>query len=286
MILKESTSEIGLIYSGKSVPSTAHPRKNEDAIFVDTRDNFACVLDGAGGLKDARKASQTAKALISNQFRLLPTPKFQEELPTDDEIRAVYSPLNQLLQNASLMIENLTNQGGTTATLVRFIKTESAFVYAFIANVGDSRAYHYSPSTQTLNLITRDQNLILAYETPEDYQAISARLDEVSTAEELAKLSVPDKEYFDSRQTVTSLLGYEPLRPANYHLSLNSGDLIVITSDGIHDNLTGSEIQSIVNLRPRRLASSLVSEALKRSQDIDHLRAKPDDMSAVVVRVG
>ena len=60
-----------------------------------------------------------------------------------------------------------------------------------------------------------------------------------------------------------------------------------MTSDGVHDNLTSIEINRILNAQNQPdLASSLIEYARQRSTEGGiHVRAKPDDVSAVVIEV-
>lgn len=67
-----------------------------------------------------------------------------------------------------------------------------------------------------------------------------------------------------------------------------SGDVLIAMTDGITDNLTWGEIQSLAERKkndPEQLAILLASYAGKRSQETNHPRAKPDDMTAVVVAI-
>jgi len=64
------------------------------------------------------------------------------------------------------------------------------------------------------------------------------------------------------------------------------GDRILLCSDGIHDNLTNDEIEEIVKQADSTtVAQTLVEHALERSRQESSvtMRAKPDDMTAVVI---
>ncbi len=61
------------------------------------------------------------------------------------------------------------------------------------------------------------------------------------------------------------------------------GDRMLLCSDGIHDNLTDAEIETIVPCGAHTVvARHLVQRALDRSRE-ECLRAKKDDMSAIVI---
>ncbi len=64
---------------------------------------------------------------------------------------------------------------------------------------------------------------------------------------------------------------------------IKPGDRILLCSDGIHDNLTDAEIESILLREPRTIAArNLVQNAINRSHE-ECLRAKKDHMSAIVI---
>ncbi|MEO5949785.1 MAG: PP2C family serine/threonine-protein phosphatase, partial [Candidatus Saccharimonas sp.] len=79
---------------------------------------------------------------------------------------------------------------------------------------------------------------------------------------------------------------------------LQRGDTILLTSDGIHDNLTDDEIAEIVANR-RDTAQMLVRAAQARSHEshnqvidtedgpyeADYFRPKPDDMTAITMHI-
>jgi len=69
---------------------------------------------------------------------------------------------------------------------------------------------------------------------------------------------------------------------------LEPGDLILVISDGVHDNLAHQEMQSVVadcaGQGPQTLSTALVARAHRRSQDSEHLRSKDDDVSCAVMR--
>jgi serine/threonine protein phosphatase PrpC len=57
----------------------------------------------------------------------------------------------------------------------------------------------------------------------------------------------------------------------------------LLCSDGIHDNLTDAKIEAILRQEARASAArQLVQRAIDRSRE-ECLRAKKDDMSAVVI---
>lgn len=70
---------------------------------------------------------------------------------------------------------------------------------------------------------------------------------------------------------------------------VRKGDLVLLTSDGVHDNLTHEEIEALLEKAksPEEAAAFIKEAALKRSREDKNksIRAKPDDVSVVAVEV-
>jgi serine/threonine protein phosphatase PrpC len=120
----------------------------------------------------------------------------------------------------------------------------------------------------------------------EDRESLYVRLDEVSTHVELDN-NERLRDLFMQRNIVPGVLAHVPgsFRSAvsvQEH-DCETGDVFVICSDGVHDNLTGTEIQATIEEKlsggATAIVEALTSKAWLRSQE-DHVRAKPDDISA------
>lgn len=171
----------------------------------------------------------------------------------------------------------------TTVALLVFCQQQhgTSIIYA---HVGDSRIYLLRPH-EPLHRLTDDDgflSIILATQTitPEDAQ----RIDQTVSADQLSE---DERGYFEKRNGITQALGEE--RPLDIHIDqhdLLPGDKLLLCTDGIHDNLTDVEIEHVMSHSGRTtVAKRLVEKATWRSQE-PHLRAKKDDMSAVVVSYG
>lgn len=107
------------------------------------------------------------------------------------------------------------------------------------------------------------------------------KLDEVESRDQLT-----DEEFmwFRSRNITKAVGSGQGFPNVNsYEETLVTGDRVILTSDGVHDNLTFSEIEEIA-AGEGDIAEILVKMAKERLQS-DHFRAKPDDISVVVVEV-
>lgn len=267
--------ELGLRFSGKSVPSISHPERNEDAIGRSEIDGIAMVFDGVGGLALGDKASRLGREVVSLRLRPIP-------LNSDPEStkRAVSSAL---VEATSRIVAEVPN-GGSTAVVAKFIESGGER-RVIIGSVGDSRAYIFRNGN--LIQITEDDSLVsMANLSLEQRKRIGEKLDQVATSEDLARLTPQEQAFFRRRNEITHLLGDQQINPHIYHVALKNGDVVMLTSDGVHDNLTTDEIRRITANSRGDIASDLVDAAKDRSgQAGQHLRAKPDDISAVIVQV-
>lgn len=99
-------------------------------------------------------------------------------------------------------------------------------------------------------------------------------------------------ELFMTRNWVRNCIGNKktPVEPTVTELIVLPGDLIVITSDGVHDNLKESQITQIISegnlMNPHNLAGALIYGASLVSKDPnnDNPRASQDDMSVFIKR--
>ena len=101
------------------------------------------------------------------------------------------------------------------------------------------------------------------------------------------QLSDTEYSYFRLRGGITQALG-GPQAPAIHldQVTVYPGDRILLCTDGIHDNLTDEEIETIMRTSPRpSVARLLIEHSVARSQQARDMtvRAKPDDMTAVVI---
>jgi len=160
-------------------------------------------------------------------------------------------------------------------------KNEYTMVYA---HVGDSRVYLLREH-ESLKRLTNDDGLL--GRLVENQMVEEADAQRIDQAKHAGELSDAEFSYFRLRGGITQALG-GPL-PPNIHIDqvpISIGDRILLCTDGIHDNLTDVEIEEILRKAPRNsVARLLVEHALLRSREERQvtIRAKPDDMSAIVL---
>ena len=152
------------------------------------------------------------------------------------------------------------------------------------AHVGDSRIYLLQEREPLRRLTSDDGLLAKLVENQVVNYSDALRIDQAMRADELSDTELS---YFRLRGGITQALG-GPLPPTIHvdQISIYPGDRILLCTDGIHDNLTDTEIEEFLKTGARTAAARLlVEQSLLRSRkERDFtIRAKPDDISAVVL---
>lgn len=241
--------------SGKSEPSLKHPDRNEDAIGFDEKAGWAAVLDGVGGGPLGDLASKKGLEVL--------TKRLAESVSTLDQLE---KQMVDAFQEASQVVSKEAGGGSTTAVAVKTLGN-----YAIVASVGDSRVYINRRGL--LTKITDDDSLMPA--------EISNKIDNA-----LSRENITGEEYdlyFRKRNVITKALNGSVVIVHTHRLKVQEGDRMILTTDGISDNLTSEEIRKVAS-EGGEVAGRLVELATARSQE-QHFRAKMDDISAVVIEV-
>lgn len=265
---------------------------SEDSVLVDNGNMVFGVFDGIGGHSAGEIASKIAKEILEENSEAI-------EISNDQRAASpqqISEKLSAKLIDADFRIYKESTEDptkrkmGTTASVVKLFENPEGKMFAIIANVGDSRVYMLSAGK--LKRLTKDDHTLKAFGLPaEDIEHLEKKLDSAKSINELNDIEIAA---FRTRNTISNYLGRENgavVRAAIIEPS--AGDKIIITSDGIHDNLTGEEIEAIVkeNLPVKNISTKLVRAAKDRSKELDaetgerHLRAKRDDMSVIVIEI-
>ncbi|NDC21973.1 serine/threonine-protein phosphatase [bacterium] len=277
--MNKSHEKLPLIISGGSVASAKHPERNEDAFFVDEKSNSAGVFDGVSGCQGSELASEIAATVILKKVA-----SFPNRLSKADS----HSLLKDALMKAHKEI--LKSAAGkvvaTSATVAKICKDQkSTILFAVIANVGDSRAYLFRENN--LTHLTLDHSIIFNDKNQTKNKQLQEKFSEITSLDQLSK---DEQEAFQKKGYIYEVLGgkydYHP-RISLMDVELQNNDKIIIATDGIHDNLTNSEIAETIkdNLNITSLPGELIGAATKRSKNNEHIRAKADDMTAAVIQV-
>lgn len=200
---------------------------NEDSLAV--RPPLFVVADGMGGHAAGEVASEIAVQVIS------------EKAPVAPDAEA----LGEAVREANAAILRAAHEGrgregmGTTVTAA-MLEGERLV----IAQVGDSRAYLLHQGT--LQQLTRDHSL-------------------VADMIEAGQLTPEEARTHPNRSVITRALGSAPdTQPDLYEINVETGDRLLICSDGLTTMLHDDEIEAILARchDPQRAAAQLVNEAI------------------------
>ena len=264
-----------------TAPNKPH-RPNQDTLLVDIQHGVYAVFDGVGGLCGGEAAALTARNTIADL-----SPQVKEL----NGFHAINNFLRTAIHGANEAIINLHPQTGTTAVLALTTEVEGQ-AYASIAHYGDSRAYLVRDSKT--EMLTLDHSLLRRRPIVDTDPIIfehDVRSLAVARQKLLAHFSISthlskEDRLSQKEQYKIFHLGQSPtVTPDIIHIPIESGDAILLTTDGIHDNLTTEEIsRSMLHHASFNRADLLVKAAKHRSRSA-HNRAKPDDMTAVVINI-
>lgn len=241
---------------------------NEDAYLVDAPHLLFGVFDGLGATTQAAEAAALAADSIRAAYR--------EQRPGDD-CDAERTLLLRAVKGAGAAIAADLDDGLTTASVVKLCEQPDGRATALIAHVGDSRVYQFA-AVGELRQCTLDDSMFGA-----DWD-LQLQLGEV-----VGPTTMIEFAYFEQRHILDRCLGSPGDDARLWETDVDDGDLLLALTDGVTDNLTFSEVREVISdgrESADTIARRLVDAAYARSRDESHARAKVDDITAVVARVG
>lgn len=269
-------SSISLDVHISSQPSEKHPKENEDYYFFNHKNGSFGLFDGAGGMASGKESSRFCADLVSVELSLIDPKKPLNEIAL--ELGRITQTVNQSF------LDNKENfrLGGSTGIFGLFSFDEQGNNKVIIANIGDSRAYLAHGGL--LDKLTIDDGAVR--ETSTNYFEIQDHLDE---ADSLNDLNDNEKDFFRSRNQISQFFGFQSeVIPRIIGYDVNPGDILLLTSDGIHDNLTTTEIRNIIFSNKiknsKDISESLIEASATRSAE-KSFRSKADDMTAMVIKI-
>ena len=283
-------------FAGASEASKKHPDINEDAFFINADAGIAGLFDGLGGYGHGEIASKIARETIEIEL---------SEIPENIKLEDLKKLMSDILKKASNDIleqskNNNFNQIGTTATVIKFWEGANDTRKAIIANVGDSRAYRLRNGK--LEALTEDDSImkrlidngVVKDDNPK--QIIKGK-DVINTG----LLSADDAKKLDpnmniSIENIRRMMGQalgvhennnKNLKPNITDVDIEEGDVLLLSSDGIHDNLTDAEIEKLLNSgsSEQKLSKSIVENASNIAKDTNNPHAKEDDKTAIIIKI-
>lgn len=282
--------------------SESHPERNEDAMFANPERGIFGVFDGISSSELSHIASKSASEFMRAEL---------EKLPPDEKLSSGF--LEDALQEIFIKAARNIPQGNTTATVMK-VWEENGQPQVTYGHLGDSRLYRFN--NNRLWRLTEDDGVLLALR-PSLARVLSRKFDLVKTKEDLDdRRSIPldsskefTREFGDRLYTTENELFYRSnvlyrtLRRDSEQVKVGTedvdrGDLLALTTDGIHHRLTSDEIARILQKyhnNPRLASRMFIEEAQEVNMNPfiksangtiqRSLRAGPDDKTVIVVGV-
>ncbi len=266
------------------VASDAHPGQSEDAFFAMPDRGFFGVFDGMGAHAAADVAARIAADEVQGILLTL-APDVPSEVIADALRDALISADGAI--RAECQARGEARSMGTTAAVAVVHPNGPDTWLTIVGWVGDSRVLFVpSDAGARLQTLTLDDGVVRLHVTSAaQAKKVQATLGAVTNAR---NLTIRERDFFLERNVLIQAVG-DSLRHVHVcEHSLGEGDQLFLTTDGVHDNLTDREITTIArrSATAQEASARLVTAARERSRDPEHIRAKPDDMTAVVVRMG
>jgi serine/threonine protein phosphatase PrpC len=213
---------------------------NQDTFLIDPDRGLYIVADGMGG----HQGGEVASALAVKSLQEVVTSSFEKEAGVHprEVLERGYRVACERIYDQALMHENLKGMG---TTMVGVLLRDGIF---YIANVGDSRAYLYSPPG--------------FWQITEDHSLINEQIRMGALSEEQAKKS-------PAKNVITRSVGYDREVQADIiERRVEPNEMILICSDGLSGMVTDKRIEELCKTtRPADLVGILVEEAKKNGGD-------------------
>ena len=213
-------------------------QNNEDACFVVPGRNVYVVADGVGGNNSGEVASRTAVSEIARMVNEAAMVQYRSPEEIFGFFADIIEDVNEQIYQMGLQSQQ--NRGMATTIVTAYIRMNSAY----IANIGDSRAYLFRSGK--LGQITRDHTYV------------NELIDKGVITEDEA-------EHHEQKNVITKALGTEHRAdPDFYKVDLESNDILLLCSDGLYGEVPAEKIAQILKTDQNMndMCTSLVQEAL------------------------
>lgn len=243
-VLSSGMNPISLRLEGAALSDTGNVRKNnEDSYYYDPGLQLFAVADGMGGHKGGEVASRIAvEALARAAQRGIPDEEYQRHRSLAGR-RQIFNWLTATIEGISLEMQAYVNQDpsvrGMGCTLDVILIRQNG---VFIAHIGDSRCYVLRQGE--LNQLTEDHTL-------------GAMLLQTGAITEEQAANHPH------RHVLTRALGPFPrVELDTSYLEIRAGDVFLLCSDGLYDEVSAEQIHSLLGQPPEPAAQQLIQAAL------------------------
>lgn len=213
---------------------------------------FYVVTDGMGGHNAGEVASSLAARLVSREvLRHIYLPYLLDDAPHADMV-PIIEILTDAVQKANDLVHQEVPGGGTTLTCALILGQR-----AYIAHVGDSRAYLLTDNEMTQ--ITQDHSF-------------------VGRLMELGELSPEEAAVHPQRHILYRAIGQgENLDIDTHHQAIPLGGRLLLCSDGLSGSVPDEEIMRIA------VSAATPQDACQRLVDAANDAGGPDNITAVII---
>ena len=226
---------------GSFIPASRQQARTHGYLFA--------VADGVGGMDLGEVASATAISVMT------------EEFASAQAGTMLISLLPRLIQHANAAVHDCTlapeYRGRKMATTL--VSCAIRYDQAVVSHVGDSRCYLVRNGKA--KQITQDHTW-------------------VNEQRKMGLISASEMAESDSRHVLLRSLGPEMfIAPDTTAITLQPGDVLVLCSDGLHDELREAELSRIVS--QNKNIDEIARELVARAVEIDGI----DNTTAQVIRI-
>ena len=228
------------------ISHVGNKKHNEDNILIKKiKDIYLlAVADGVGGHEGGELASKLAVDILNEAVKS----SYDESYSIGglaDLLKMAHEKAHYEIIEKSKEI----NKKGMATTLVSAIIKDN---YCVIANTGDSRAYIIKENGK----ITRKTK---------DHSLVQILLDNGEISEEGAK-------NHPLKNTVISTIGGSEFKVDIYKENMEEGDILLMSSDGLHDYMSDDEIKTVIktvciNNKPENIVEELLNRVLDKTND-------------------
>jgi protein phosphatase len=226
---------------GSFIPSARRQARSHGYLFA--------VADGVGGMDFGEVASATAVKVLTEEFPKAPSGTMLTSL-----LPRLIQEANSAVHDCSLMPEYQGRKMATTLVACALRHDQ-----AVVSHVGDSRCY----------LIRNG----VAKQVTQDHTWVNEQ-------RKMGLLTAQEAVESESRHVLIRSVGKEMfVSPDTTVLTLLAGDLLVLCTDGLHDELSEREMAAIVSQNKK--IDEIARELVVRAVEIDG----NDNTTAQVIRV-
>ncbi len=251
----------------ESISNPEANRINQDFYVNNSKDQIFGVFDGVSQSKEAAMASRFVATYIENHLK--------KGISMLDSIEKAKELMHEAINQAHKKLK-ITFPGSETTGTVSFIFRG----HLITGQIGDSRCYLFRKNK--LKKITQDDSKI----PPKVIDFFDTVTDIDKDFREFAKSSKYSEQelnfFWQNSAKIEQAFGSEKhfKNPTITATKLESGDRLLYSSDGVHDNLTNTELE-----RHMQIGSSAkqIAEAAHVFSLGNGDRPKKDDTTAVVV---